>query len=513
MRKAIYVLIVFALLLGWDLPAQAQKPSGELRMGLSTLFDQTFHPFWTTAYNKQYLEPMYDYIIGVNKDGEFDPKPSVAYKWETSPDFLTWTFYIRDGIKFHNGDPLTAEDVKYTIEQCAGKKNLATNVADFKLKVKSVETVPPNKVVLHLTEPWPTIMYVLSSLGGSSMIVPKKYIEKNGDDYFKAHPIGSGPYKLYEWKESVHIKLVAQDSHWRVGVPKYKYLTFKLMPEEGTRAAALQSGELDVIDVGLRRAIALKDAGFKINQKKDGLYLAMMWLGVFRPDFPINKLKVRQALIYAINKDEIVEKILMGQGKVVGTAPCMFTWAIEYKPYPHTPYDPKMARKLLAEAGYPNGFTMYIYSFVTMLPESKIINEAISGYWEAIGVKTKILEMDYDGFKPYWTKHKEPPGPAAFLMPLPNRPVYAWSTIYHSASIYSQTKDPKLDQLIEVHGVQSTKDKYIDYGRRIMDYVLENFYNTGICTTHQLYILSNKVPTWEMGKGVGSYRWEYIGLE
>jgi len=514
MRKVIYILIVFTLMLCWGQLAQAQKPSGELRIALPTLYDQTFHPIWATIYRKHYLEPMYDFIIGVDKDGKFDPKQSVAYRWENSSDLMAWTLYIREGIKFHNGDPMTNEDVKYTLEQAASKKNNAGSRSDFMAHIDRVETAPPNKVILHLKKPWPTFVYYLSTLAtAEGMIQPKKYIEEKGDEYFMAHPIGSGPYKFYEWKEGVHIKFVAQDSHWRVGVPKYKYLTFKLMPEEGTRDAALRSGEVDVVAVSLARTRGLKEAGFTIQQKKDGLFVGLMWLQDFRPEFPTNKAKVRQALIYAINKDEIVQQILMGHGKVVGTAPSMFTWAIEYKPYPPTPYDPKRAKQLLAEAGYPKGFTMYIYSFVTKLPEANLINEAIASYWEAIGVKTKILEMDYSAFKPVWTKKRDPRGPAAFILAWPNRPVYSWRNMYHSTALYSHKRDPKIDRMIENFEAETTAKGYKDAGQKIMDYVLENFYGSGICTTHELYAISKKVPEWEMGKGVGSYRWEYIVKE
>jgi peptide/nickel transport system substrate-binding protein len=191
----------------------------------------------------------------------------------------------------------------------------------------------------------------------------------------------------------------------------------------------------------------------------------------------------------------------------------MFTWAIEYKPYPPTPYDPKRAKQLLAEAGYPKGFTMYIYSFVTKLPEANLINEAIASYWEAIGVKTKILEMDYSAFKPVWTKKRDPRGPAAFILAWPNRPVYSWRNMYHSTALYSHKRDPKIDRMIENFEAETTAKGYKDAGQKIMDYVLENFYGSGICTTHELYAISKKVPEWEMGKGVGSYRWEYIVKE
>ncbi|MBW1612612.1 MAG: ABC transporter substrate-binding protein [Deltaproteobacteria bacterium] len=514
MRKVIYVIIVFAVMLCSGLPAQAEMPVGELRVGLPTLYDQTFHPIWGTLYRKQYLEPMYDFIIGVDKDGNFDPKQSVAYKWEKSPDLRTWTLYIRDGIKFHNGDPLTAEDVAYTIEQGTSKKDNAGAGAAFKSHIDRVETTPPNKVVVHLKKPWPTFPYYLSTLAGAEgMIQPKRYIEAKGDKYFMTHPIGSGPYKFYEWKEGVHIKFVAQNSHWRVGTPKYKYLTFKLMPEAGTQDAALRSGEIDVIATSLSRAEGLEKDGFIIQSKKDGILVNLGFLGLFDPGFPTHKKEVRQALIYAINKDEIVKQILNGRGMVVGCAVPIFTWSVEYKPFSHTPYDPKKAKELLAEAGYPKGFTMYLYSFVTRLPETRLINETIAAYWEAIGVKVKILEMNYSAFKPIWTKKKKPQGPAAFILAYPNRPVYDWRVEFYSTAMYSHIKDLKLDRLIEDFEGQSNLKGYKASSRKAMDYFLANYYGTGICTTNELYALDKKVPRWKMGKGMASYRWEYIGKE
>jgi peptide/nickel transport system substrate-binding protein len=455
---------------------------------------------------------MYDYIIGVDENGKYDPNESVAYKWEQSGDLVTWTLYIRDNIKFHNGDPLTNEDVKYTIEQASSKKNNAGSGSVFQANIKSVKTEAPNKVIVQLVKPWPNFINALTALNGAEGLVqPKKYIEEKGDDYFMKHPVGSGPYKFYEWKEGIHAKFEALDSHWRVGTPKYKYLTFKLMPEEGGRDAALRSGEVDIISVGLSRAKDLKKDGFIIQEKKEGLYVGLMWIQHYQENSPLHNQKVRRALINAIDKEAIVKHILMGSGKVVGTATSMFTWAIEYKPYPHTPYDPEGSKKLLAEAGYPNGFTMYLYSFVTKLPETKLINETIASYWEAIGVNTKILEMDYSAFKPVWTKKQDPPGPAAFVLAWPNRPVYSWRHMYHSEALYSHTKEPQMDALIEEFEAQKTLEGYIAGGRKLMDYVLENAYATGVCVTSELHAMSKSVPVWEMGKGVGSYRWEYIG--
>jgi ABC-type transport system substrate-binding protein len=325
------------------------------------------------------------------------------------------------------------------------------------------------------------------------------------------HPIGSGPYKFFEWKEGNYIKFVAQDTHWRVASPKYRYLTFKLVPEQGAKVAGLREGTLDVIPASLSETKDLMKDGYVLQQKKDGLFISLMWLGQYKKEFPTNNKKVREAMILAINKNAIIKNILLNQGQVVGSSTSMFTWSVEYKPYPPTPFNPELAKKLLAEAGYPNGFTLYLYSFVTMLPEVTLIDEAIASNLEAIGVKVKIIEMDYSAFKAIWTKKQDPPGPAAFVLAYPNRAVYSWRVEYHSDSLYSHTKDPQMDKLIDEHETVKTRKDYISSAQKIMDYVLANSYSTSVGTTNQSFMMTKKVPLWDMGKGVGSYRWEYVG--
>lgn len=510
-RKIVFGFVLAYALMSMHVPFVNAKPTGELKVGLPTLYDQTFHPIWGTLYRRVYLEPMYDFIVGVTADGKFDPKQSIAYKWENSKDQLKWTFYIRDGVKFHNGDRLTNEDVKYTFEQDASKKNNAGSQSDFIAYIEKVETSAPNKVIVTLRKPWPVFLTAISPLSGAEgMVQPKKYIEKNGDEYFMKHPVGSGPYRFFEWKEGNYIKFEVQDNHWRVASPKYKYLTFKLVPEQGSRVAGLREGTMDVIPVSLSETKDLMKDGYVLQQKKDGLFVALMWLGQYKKEFPTNNKKVREALILAMNKDAIVKNILLGQGRVVGCTTCMFTWSIEYKPYPPTQFNPVLAKKLLAEAGYPNGFTLYLYSFVTMLPEVTLIDQAIASNLEAIGVKVKILEMDYSAFKAVWTKKQDPPGPAAFVLAYPNRAVYSWRTEYYSNSLYSHTQDPQIDKLIDEHESVKTRKDYTASAQKIMDYVLKNSYSTSIGTTNLSYMMSKKVPAWDMGMGVGSYRWEYI---
>ena len=299
-------------------------------------------------------------------------------------------------------------------------------------------------------------------------------------------------------------------------MPKYKYITFKIIPEEGTREAALRRGEVDTAIISLSRAKKLEVDGFSIYKKLGCIEAKLTMIRPYEPsNNPLNNKKVRQALVYAIDKAAIVKHILMSEGEVIGHHFPVTKWSVGYKPYPLTPYDPKKAKQLLAEAGYPDGFTIYLYSYIAVLPEAKLINEAIAGYWKAIGIKPIILEMEYEAFKPIWARKKDPPGPAVNLHPWTSRPVIPCYSIYHSKPQWSNNADPALDQLIEKDwNVQTTLEGYVKASQRVMDYVLDKYYDTGMFSAHEFWASNPKVPKWSLGKNTyGACRFEYIGRE
>jgi peptide/nickel transport system substrate-binding protein len=349
---------------------------------------------------------------------------------------------------------------------------------------------------------------------GDGIILPKKYLESVSPEYYESHPVGSGPYKFLEKREGDYIKYVAQDRHWRVGTPKYKYLTFIKLPEEGTREAGLRSGEVDLIQVGISRVDKLEAEGFVIHEMKGAVNMVLDFLRTYEPGNPLGKKEVRQALVYAIDKAAILQHILMGRGSLIGHVYQMNNWSISYKEYPVTPYDPKTAKELLADAGYPNGFTIHLYSFVTLVPEQKLVNEAIAGYWEAIGMDVKIIELDAGAFFPIWMKKKEPVGPSAHVHSWASRLTDPWSMLYHSdveKHIFSQTKDLIMDQLIEKYQGASNIQEYIEAERACTERSLEMFYKSGIASTNIFFVSRKGIPKWEMGRGKDSYRFEYLG--
>lgn len=494
-------------------PTPIPKPSGELRFAVSTLYNEIFHPLRASMTNNLYQRMMYDSLIGSDDEGNLSAEESIAYKWEEAADHMSWTFYIRQGIVFHNGDALTPEDVKFTFEQDIAPENISSWQPEFKARIDRVAVAPPDKVVVYLKKPWPTILYYLSPrMGSEALILPKNYLQKVGEPTFLRNPVGSGPYKLLDHVDGSYIRFEAVDyPHWRTGVPKFKYVTYLLVKEEGTRLAMLKTGEVDIIEVSRAKAPEAESAGFRLHGVKGGLFVDLIYLRQFKADTPLSKLQVRQALAYAIDKEKILQTLLKGKGSLVGLGDPWFTWGLSYKPFDSYPFNPTKAKELLAEAGYPKGFDLYVYSFVSTLPEQAEIMETLAAYWDAIGLKTHILKMDYASFRPIWANTKEPPGPAVHVFSWPNRPMEIWRTMVGSKQMFSQTADPEADRLIDQFEAQASLDAYIQASRTLADYAYKNLFAYGLFEVDTLYGANDKVPAdWKLGMDVYEPNLEYI---
>src|SRR5207302_2014299 len=171
-----------------------------------------------------------------------DNTPSLAESWAASKDGLSYEFVLRKGVKFHNGDPVTAEDVKFSFDRYHGA---AAKL--LKDRVREVQIVDPGRVRFHLREPWPDFMtFYGTSATGAAWIVPKRYVEKVGDDGFKKAPVGAGPYRVVSFTPGVDLIMEAFEGYWRK-TPAVKRLVFRSMPDETTRAAALKAGDVDIV--------------------------------------------------------------------------------------------------------------------------------------------------------------------------------------------------------------------------------------------------------------------------
>jgi peptide/nickel transport system substrate-binding protein len=391
MRALVSALLVVALLLGAGLtPAAAQaKPEGEMRWALYvTLAPAWFDPaevvgvltpFWVlTAMHDALVKPMPGNLM----------TPSLAESWKVSPDGRVYEFKLREGLKFHNGDPFTAEDVRFSFHRAKGAKVLQE-------KVRDVEIAGPYRVRFHLHEPWPDFMTFYGTYAtGAGWIVPKKYMEQVGPDGFKKHPVGLGPYKFVSHTPGIELVMEAYEGYWRK-MPSVKRLVYKSVPDANTRLAMLKRGEVDLaylLDAPQAQEIK-KDPSLKLAFSGGiGTYY-LDYLDQWDPKSPWHDRRVRLAASLALDRQALSEAETLGASRPNGSmVPRKFEFALPLDPHP---YDPAKAKQLLAEAGYPNGFDAgELYPW----PPYTSMGEAVGNYLGAVGIKVRLRIMERAAF-------------------------------------------------------------------------------------------------------------------
>src|SRR5262244_116332 len=277
---------------------------------------------------------MFDSLLHRNTKLEFEP--SLATSWKPLSD-TQWEFKIRKGVKFHNGDTMTAEDVKYSFDRVLDQTKKSPQYGNIRA-IKEVRVVNPETVVIVTDKPFPLLLERLVFFP----IVPKKHIEAVGDQAFgTTAAVGTGPWKFVEWKRDQMIRLEAFDQHWRGKAP-FKNLVFRAVPEVATQIAEIKTGGVDII----RNVPA--DIIPELKTHPQAYISSTPILRVHYVQFdmrsaPFDKKAVRQAANYAIDKQTIIQKLMAGLGKQVATTvqPLAFGFDPEVKPYP---YDPKKAK-------------------------------------------------------------------------------------------------------------------------------------------------------------------------
>ena len=324
--------------------------------------------------------------------------PSLAESWTVSPDGLTYEFVVRSGVKFHNGDPVTADDVKFSFERYKGG-----GAKLLKDRVKEVQVVDARRVRFQLKEAWPDFMtFYGTTATGAGWVVPRKYIEKVGEEGFKKAPIGAGPYRFVSIAPGIELVLEAFEGYWRK-VPSVKRLILKSVPDETTRAAALKRGEVDIayflngpVAEDVRRTPGLRLMAVRTNAVFF-LDFAEQW----DPKSPWHDRRLRLAASLAIDRKAINEAEALGFSGLTGNiVPRHMEFALPIDPHP---YDPKRAKQLLAEAGYPNGFDG---GDLTPNPPYFSMAEAVSTNLGAVGIRTRVRTMERAAFLTAWREKK-----------------------------------------------------------------------------------------------------------
>jgi peptide/nickel transport system substrate-binding protein len=326
------------------------------------------------------------------------PAPCLAETWTASPDGLTYEFRLRAGARFHNGDPVTAEDVKFSFERYKGG-----GAKLLKDKVKEVQVIDPRRVKFHLKDAWPDFMtFYGTTATGAGWIVPKKYVERVGDEGFKRAPIGAGPYRLVSTTPGIEMVLEAFAGFWRKP-PSVKRVVFKSMPDETTRAAALKRGEVDIAYF-LNGPVAedvRNTPGLTLMAARTNAVFFLDFVDQWQAKSPWHDQRVRLAASLAIDRKAINEAEELGYAGLTGNiVPRHMEFALPIEP---DPYDPTRAKQLLVEAGYRNGFDG---GDLTPNPPYFSMAEAVTNYLAAIGIRTTVRTMERAAFLTAWREKK-----------------------------------------------------------------------------------------------------------
>jgi peptide/nickel transport system substrate-binding protein len=324
--------------------------------------------------------------------------PALATSWTESPDGRTYEFKLRQGLRFHNGDAFSAEDVQYSFTRYKG-----AGAKELQAKVQQVEVVDPLTIRFHLREPWPDFLtFYGTTATAAGLVVPKKYLEKVGEDGFKKFPVGLGPYKFVSYAPGGDLVLEAYQSYWRK-VPNIKRLIIKGIPEDTTRLAMLQTGEADI-------SFALEGPTAEQVQRDPRLTLVYtLHASNFWLEFPQQwdpksvwaDKRVRLAVNYALDRQAINEAACLGFCPPAGViVPRVMEYALPAEPIS---YDPQKAKQLLAEAGYPNGFDA---GELFPIPPFFTVGEAVLNSLQAIGIRVRMRTMERAAFLSLWREKK-----------------------------------------------------------------------------------------------------------
>ena len=343
---------------------------------------------------------IYDTLVQY-RDGRTDLEPGLAEKWESSEDGLTWTFYLRRGVKFHDGTPFNADAVLFSLNRQHDKTHpfhnvsgsyvywVATGLAEIVDKISAIDDFT---IQITLKTAYAPFIYTIAITPFA--IVSPTAVKKWGDAYFN-NPVGTGPFKFSRWDKNDKIVLVANDDYWG-GRPNLDRVVFRSIPENAVRLIELQQGGLHAMEFPNPddlQQIERDDTLQLLTQS--GMNIGYLAMNFDKP--PLDNQKVRLAINHAIDKAKIIEHLYQGLGMPAKNPipPTLWSYDDTIQDYE---YNPELAKKLLEEAGFPNGFETTLWALPVprpYIPDGRALAEVIQSYLREIGIKTKIVTYDW----------------------------------------------------------------------------------------------------------------------
>jgi peptide/nickel transport system substrate-binding protein len=417
---------------------------------------------------------IFDNLIARKSDGTIGPQVASAWRYL---DDATIEFDIRGDIKFHDGSPLSAEDVVFTVRRVIDPKFASPQLTWYD-SIASAEVTGPNKVTLKTKSPYAPLLAQLVNLS----IVPKAYVEKVGNQGFNLEPVGSGPYRFKAWRKGAQISLEANDGYWR-GSPPFRAVEFRVVPDVATRIANLQTSRSDIT----RRLLPEEASTVKKDQKLQVLAVAterISFLFMNAMHGPTADVRVRRAIAHAIDRPTLIEALTENYGKPVGIdlSPAVFGYTDEVKGYD---YDPAKAKALIKEAKAEGAQLVFPMSPVY----DRKLAEAIQQMLQDVGLKVEIVMLDHPTFL---RRRQGRPDEAG------NLALGRWSCAcqdadgviyprYRTGTIWSKYSNPAFDTEVDAARVSIDPKKRLAHYKRAFEIMREDVPSVGLFQDFAIY--------------------------
>ncbi|MEJ7761205.1 MAG: ABC transporter substrate-binding protein [Thermomicrobiales bacterium] len=418
----------------------AASPAGELTIGKAQEAVGFDPALITAASSFQAIAPVYEGLVRF--DAQNQPLPALAEKWET-PDDTTFVFTLRQSVTFHNGRALTASDVKYSLERIANPDTASPWASQLE-PVASIEAPDDRTVRMTLSQPYGPLLATLASAW--AVIVPREEVEKTGD--LQTTMVGTGAFRLSEYVADTRTVMTANEAYWDQGLPMLGQVTWSILPDESARLAAIRTGEIGLTTLADAASVDLagqSDGVVVINQETTDYYL----LGLNTLQAPFDDVAVRQAISLAVDRQAIVDTAFFGNGSVTGPiVPTLGEWASPVDQLPLYGRDLDRARQLLAEAGFPDGFSMSIVAS-PLYPEFINIALIVQQQLQEVGIDVQLDQVEWGTFIERW-RARDFQSFVSFNGS-GNDPDRALYPVFHTGGSVNafQFSDPEVDALLE----------------------------------------------------------------
>ena len=480
MKKVVFMILALTLIIPTQW-ASAETP----RKGGNLVVCQPAEPpgldptaNTAAAIDRVVFSNIYEGLIKVDRDGQF--VPGLATKWEVSPDGKAYTFALRQGVKFHNGEPFNAQVAKWNIERATAETTVNAHPEYFR-GIEKIETPDDHSLVLHLKDV--DALFIAHMAEGDAVMLPMK-----GYENAKSNPIGTGPFKFVKWVRGDRVEMVRFEGYWNSGLPHLDNVIFKFIGDASAQIAALKAGDIDVVGYIAAPESAMelsKDKRFKVYA---GTTTGEVIMSTNNKAKPFDNKLVRQAVAYAIDRQAVVELVMFGYGTPIGSH-----WS------PSTPYyvdltgkfayNPEKAKELLAKAGYPDGFEATI-KLPAIYSYSRRAGEVIADQLGQVGIKLKIEIVEWGQWIERIFKKKE------FQLTMIGH-VEAWDIgIYANPDYYFQYDSQEFRDAYAMALKAPNEEEKAKWFGRCQEIIAEDAVNGYLFSAPSLVVLKTAVMNW-----------------